>query len=251
MPLLSSSIVKNKLATVQEVEEALARQSVYGGDLLTNLIEIARPSEEQIAAALSESFGLPPAPPGVLPPTSERVRRLIPRDVVQRFSCYPLDESGGVLSIAVSEPLPIEVESDMAFALGLSIELRIASLLRVRQAAARDYAIPLERRLERALARLEGRADPYPSIVPPRDQAPPRDLSPRDPSPSREPPPRVAPQPVSKAPEPARHVESRRPEPPPPVSKTERVPEMPRYPVPAPDLSALSRKDVHLSLIHI
>ena len=128
MPLLSSSIVKNKLATVQEVEEALARQSVYGGDLLTNLIEIARPSEEQIAAALSESFGLPPAPPGVLPPASDRVRRLIPRDVVQRFSCYPLDETNGVLSIAVSEPLPIEVESDMAFALGLSIELRIGSV---------------------------------------------------------------------------------------------------------------------------
>jgi hypothetical protein len=242
MPLLSSSIVKNRLATVQEVEEALARQSVYGGDLLTNLIEIARPSEEQIAAALSESFGLPPAPPGVLPPASERVRRLIPRDVVQRFSCYPLEEDGGVLRIAVSEPLPIEVESDMAFALGLSVELRIASLLRVRQAAARDYAIPLDRRLERALARLEGRSDPYPSIVPPRDQ----------------PPPRVAPQP-SRAPEPAPpHVESRRPEsppayvesrrpepPPPPVSKTERVPEMPRHPIAAPDLTALSRKEVH------
>jgi hypothetical protein len=214
MPLLSSSIVKNKLATVQEVEEALARQSVYGGDLLTNLIEIARPSEEQIAAALSESFGLPPAPPGVLPPASDRVRRLIPRDVVQRFSCYPLEENGGVLTIAVSEPLPIEVESDMAFALGLSIELRIASLLRVRQAAARDYAIPLDRRLDRALARLEGRSDPFPSIVP--------------------------------APEPPRYVESRRPEPPPPpVIKTERVPEMPRHPVPAPDLSSLSRKEMH------
>jgi hypothetical protein len=229
MPLLSSSIVKNKLATVQEVEEALARQSVYGGDLLTNLIEIARPSEEQIAAALSESFGLPPAPPGLLPPASDRVRRLIPRDVVQRFSCYPLEENGGVLTIAVSEPLPIEVESDMAFALGLSIELRIASLLRVRQAAARDYAIPLERRLDRALARLEGRSDPFPSIVPPRDQ----------------PPPRVAPKLVSPAPEPPRYVESRRPEPPPPVIKTERVPEMPRHPVPAPDLSSLSRKEVH------
>lgn len=247
MPLLSSSIVKNRLATVQEVEEALARQSVYGGDLLTNLIEIARPSEEQIAAALSESFGLPPAPPGVLPPTSERVRRLIPRDVVQRFSCYPLDENGGVLSIAVSEPLPIEVESDMAFALGLNIELRIASLLRVRQAAARDYAIPLERRLERALARLEDRADPYPSIVPPRDQLPPRvAATPLEPAPPHDPPPPVAPQPPIKAPEPARYVESRRPEPPPPpVSKTERVPEMPRYAVPAPDLSALSRKEAH------
>jgi HEAT repeat protein len=230
MPLLSSSIVKNKLATVQEVEEALARQSVYGGDLLTNLVEITRPGEDQIAAALSESYGLPAAPPGVLPQASERVRRLIPRDIVQRFACYPLEETGGVLSIAVTEPLPIEVESDMAFALGLSIELRIASLLRVRQAAARDYAVPLERRLERALARLEGRSDPYPSIVPPRYQ----------------PPPVPAVQKVVEEKPAAREqvqFESRLPEPPPAVTKTERVPEMPQKPVKAPDLSALSRRE--------
>src|SRR5262245_40150415 len=117
MPLLSSSIVKLELATVQEVEQALARQSAYGGDLLTNLLEVASLPEARIAAVLSEAFGLEPAPVGELPRPGEHVRRLVPSEVAQRFACVPIEERPGALIIAVSEPLPAEVEGDMAFAL--------------------------------------------------------------------------------------------------------------------------------------
>jgi hypothetical protein len=115
MPLLSSSIVKQELATVQEVEQALARQSAYGGDLLTNLLEVVPLREERIAAVLSETFGLESAPVGELPRPAEHVRRLVPSEVAQRFSCLPIDERPGTLVLAVSEPLPAEVEGDMAF----------------------------------------------------------------------------------------------------------------------------------------
>jgi hypothetical protein len=166
MPLLSSSIVKHQLATVQKVEEALARQSAYGGDLLTNLLEIAALSEERVAQALSESFGLEAAPVGELPRPPEHVRRLVPSDVAERFACHPLEEHGGTLVLAVSEPLPAEVESDLGFALGVNIAQRVAPLVRVRQAVARDYGLALDQRIGRALARLEGRAEPSPSWVP-------------------------------------------------------------------------------------
>ncbi|HEY3494028.1 MAG TPA: hypothetical protein VGK73_05050 [Polyangiaceae bacterium] len=172
MPLLSSSIVKHQLASMQEVEEALARQSAHGGDLLTNLLEIHSLSEVKLATALAETFGLEAAPIGELPRPSERVRRLLPADVAQRYACHPLEESGGTLTLAVSEPLPAEVESDLGFALGVSIVQRIAPLVRVRQAIARDYALTLDPRVGRALARLEGRADPSPSWRPPGDVRP-------------------------------------------------------------------------------
>jgi len=166
MPLLSSSIVRHQLATVEQVEEALARQSAYGGDLLTNLLEVAMLSEERVARALSESFGLEPAPVGELPRPPEHVRRLVPSDVAERFACHPLEEQAGVLVLAVSEPLPAEVESDLAFALGVTITQRVAPLVRVRQAVSRDYGIALDPRVGRALARLEGRSDPSPSFRP-------------------------------------------------------------------------------------
>ena len=45
MATLSSSIVKNEVASMRDVEEALARQVLYGGDLATNLLELAAVSE--------------------------------------------------------------------------------------------------------------------------------------------------------------------------------------------------------------
>ena len=103
MPLLSSSIVKQELATVQEVEQALARQSAYGGDLLTNLLEIVPLREERIAAVLSETFGMEAAPVGELPRPGEQVRRVVPSEVAVRFACAPIEEAPGTLVIAVSE----------------------------------------------------------------------------------------------------------------------------------------------------
>lgn len=190
MPLLSSSIVKHQLATVQEVEDALARQSSYGGDLLTNLLEIHPLKEERVAAALADSFGLASAPIGELPRPADRVRRLVPADVAQRFACLPLEEHDGTLLLAVSEPLPAEVESDLGFALGVNIEQRIAPLVRVRQAVAREYGVALDGRVVRALARLEGRPDPNPSYGPPAagaDAGRPETISPGPPTIADEP----------------------------------------------------------------
>ena len=46
---LSSLLVQREVATLREVEEALARQVLYGGDLLLNLFEVARPDEQHPA----------------------------------------------------------------------------------------------------------------------------------------------------------------------------------------------------------
>ncbi|HSU40474.1 MAG TPA: hypothetical protein VLJ38_12940, partial [Polyangiaceae bacterium] len=170
MPLLSSSIVKHQLASMEQVEEALARQAAYGGDLLTNLLELQSLSEARLSEALAEAFGFEAAQVGELPRAPEHVRRLVPVDVAQRFACYPVEEQGGILVLAVSEPLPAEVENDLAFGLGVTIVQQVAPLVRVRQAVARDYGQPLDERTARALARLEGRASASPSAPPPGDQ---------------------------------------------------------------------------------
>jgi hypothetical protein len=172
MPTLSSSLVKHQVASVEDVTDALARQAQYGGDLVTNLLELSTASEERLVAAIAEAHGLDSSTSGELPSASEQIRRLVPGDLASRYGFYPLDERNGVLTVAVSEPLPAEVESDMAFSLGVSVVQRASLLVRIRQALARDYGVPLERRTERILARLAGKPDPSPSLVPPRDIAP-------------------------------------------------------------------------------
>jgi hypothetical protein len=173
MPTLSSSLVKHQVASVEDVTDALARQAQYGGDLVTNLLELSTASEARLVEAIAEAHGLESSASGELPSASEKIRRLVPGDLAARYGFYPLDERDGVLTVAVSEPLPAEVESDLAFALGVSVTQRAALLVRIRQALARDYGIELERRSERILARLAGKPDPSPSLAPPRDVGPP------------------------------------------------------------------------------
>ncbi len=166
MPTLSSSIVKHNVASVHDVEEALARQAMYGGDLVTNLLELSAVSEAELARLLAESYEIAGAPAGELPTSGGDVLRLVPKDLAKRFVLYPLEQRGDVLLVAVSEPLPSEVESDLGFSLGLRIEQCIALGVRIQQALARDYAMPLEQRAERILAKLAGRPDPNPSVAP-------------------------------------------------------------------------------------
>jgi len=168
MPTLSSSIVKQQVASMRDVEEALARQVLYGGDLATNLLELAAVSEAQLTRLLAESHGLQSGPDGELPRAEERTLRLVPGDLALRHSLYPLEEHDGTLVVAVSDPLPPEVEQDLGFALGVTIEQRAAPLVRIRQAISRDYELPLDRRSLRLLAKLEGRPDPSPSSMPGR-----------------------------------------------------------------------------------
>lgn len=166
MPTLSSSIVKHNVASVHDVEEALARQAMYGGDLVTNLLELSAVSEAELARLLAESHEVRGAPAGELPPSASEVLRLVPKDLARRFVLYPLEQNGDSLLVAVSEPLPSEVESDLGFSLGLRIEQCIALGVRIQQALARDYGMPLEQRSERILAKLAGRPDPNPSVAP-------------------------------------------------------------------------------------
>ena len=185
---LSSLIVQREVATMRQVEEALARQVIYGGDLVTNLLEVARVDESSLALLLAESLALQPAPPGELPIPQTGVRNLVPPEMAAKRTMVPLQLDSGKLVVAVAEPLPVDVEEQLGFALGLGIEQRIAPAVRVRQAIARVYGVPLERRMERLVARLSGETTNSGSMPPPLGASPQVVEAPRPPS---APPPRL------------------------------------------------------------
>ncbi|WP_394842390.1 hypothetical protein LZC95_35645 [Pendulispora brunnea] len=166
---LSSFVVQNEIATMRQVEEALARQVLYGGDFITNLLEVAAIDERKLTRAAAEAYGLLPAPAGELPAPERRARTMIPAELASHRSLYPLALSfdGDELVLAVSEPLASEEEEQLNFALGVPIVQRIAPLVRIRQALHREFGAPLERRLERLLMRLHGDSRAISSDLPP------------------------------------------------------------------------------------
>ncbi len=151
---LSTLIVQREIASIREVEEALARQVLYGGDLITNLLEVCKLDEAQLLPIVAESLGLPPAPPGELPKAEPDAMRLVAAEVAVERNLAPLTVDRYGLTVAVAEPLSADVEQELSFALALPISQRIAPLVRIKQALARDYGVPLDRRLQRLLQRM-------------------------------------------------------------------------------------------------
>jgi hypothetical protein len=186
---LSSLIVQREVATIREVEEALARQVLYGGDLVTNLLEVSGVEESALVPLVAEQLGLPPAPLGELPSPAHEAKRLVAAEVAHERGLAPISFDDDALVVAVAEPLPREAEQELTFALAVPIRQQIAPLVRIRQALARDYGLPLDRRLHRLLARLVSGDRRGPSSVPspggPTVLAPPRPPSLAPPPPTR------------------------------------------------------------------
>jgi hypothetical protein len=162
MTTLSSYLVERKIASPANMTEALERQAVLGGDLVTCLLELRLVREETLTPALATVWGIEPAPSGELPATSSALLRVVPGDMVHRFGFYPMREKDGDMFIAVGEPLPPSVDEELSFALGVRLRQCAAPVVRVKQAIARDYGFPLDQRMLRLVDQL----DTYPSVVP-------------------------------------------------------------------------------------
>jgi hypothetical protein len=190
--------VQRGLAPMPAVEKAIARQVLHGGDLTTNVFEVCLVDEAKLAVALAETFGLPAAPAGKLQTPEPSVLGRVPGELALQHGIFPLAASDHALTIATSEPLSAAAEGNLASVAGMEIRQVLAPVIRIRQAIANSYGLPLERRFARLLAKIEGRPDPDPSHLPvagPRVE-PPSPLAvvapaPAPPSPS--PPPDVVP----------------------------------------------------------
>ncbi len=201
---LSSLIVQREIATIRQVEEALARQVLYGGDLLTNLLEVTSVDEWQVATLAAESARLPAAPVGALMIPPKDVLDHIPAELAVRRGMMPLAVRGDRVVLAVAEPLAKDEEEQLAFALGMRIEQTFALHVRLRQALASAYGAPLDRRLDALLLRLSGQDARLPSSRPPLLGGAPVVAVP--PRPASVPPYRLSPAygtPLQKVPEPA------------------------------------------------
>src|SRR5512143_1860772 len=119
---LSSLIVQREIATIRQVEEALARQVLYGGDLVTNLLEVAPLEEWRIAVTFADSFGQAAAPPGqlALPPKETLAR--IPSDVAARRGIVPLSGDATRIVVAAAEPRRTEDAAQIAEVAGARVE---------------------------------------------------------------------------------------------------------------------------------
>jgi hypothetical protein len=158
MASLISTLREQNVVVSRLLEDATARHAVYGGDLGTHLLEIEAIDEWTLLSAAATTMGLDAAPVGALPTPAPAIARLVPSELAVRRRVVPIARSGHVLTVAVSEAIAPESAHDLSLELALRIKVVATLSVRLEQALAKLYGVPLSERTARVIAGLDERA---------------------------------------------------------------------------------------------
>jgi hypothetical protein len=207
---LGEYLVGQGVISVEQLEDALRSQVMYGARLGTNLIEQGAILDlDVLAQALAALAGVPPALARHLENADRAAIALVPAKVAAKWTAVPLGFTRGAvrrLAVAFVDPLKPHAADEIGMVTGISVLPSVACELRVHYHLERIYGIPRHNRyvrVDEAAARHRDAderrrfVDAFPSISIAEVVAP-------RPAPAPEPPP--APVAAKPTPAPARHM---------------------------------------------
>lgn len=92
------------ILTPDQLQEALRSQSVYGGRLGTNLVEIGYLGLDELAEDLTRFHGLPLAPVQWLESPEEKAIKLVPMALIRRLKLLPMHLDPEAIHVAMLDP---------------------------------------------------------------------------------------------------------------------------------------------------
>jgi type IV pilus assembly protein PilB len=123
---LGELLVREKLITPLQLQKAVGDQRNTGGRLGHHLTKLGYIEENELTSFLSQQYGVPSINLSDFEIDAE-VLKLVPREVVQRHQVIPVNRSGNVLIVAMSDPSNIYAIDDIKFVTNLNIEVVVAS----------------------------------------------------------------------------------------------------------------------------
>lgn len=156
---------------------------MYGGDLITCLLEVAPPpalDENALLVAIADEFDLRALPIDACRTPDPAAIAKVPFEVAEEHGFAPVGMVGERVLVAVIEPLSRAATQAISGAIGVGVVQGMTTQPRVQQALHRGYAAPLERRMTTLLATLDAHAPKPPTnavsqsaatIAPPIDGA--------------------------------------------------------------------------------
>src|SRR5215470_8078287 len=166
MPRLGELLVAAGLLAVEQVEQALRAQVLWGGRLGTNLVELHYLELDPLSKALGRQHRLPAALARHFEKADPALQRLLPAELAERFSCIPLLRMGPEGHVVVASLAPLAPRPIAVIAEALAIETArlvpaIAAELRIRYQLERVYRI---RRAARFLRARGKSIPPFPAF---------------------------------------------------------------------------------------
>src|SRR6266542_3018308 len=131
-------LLKEKLITAEQLQQALGQQKSNGGKLGYNLVKMGFVKDEQITALLSKQYGVPAISLAQfkIDPT---IVKLVPTETARKYQMIPLSRSGSTLTIAMTDPTNVFAMDDIKFMTGYTVEPVVASEVAITDAIDKYY----------------------------------------------------------------------------------------------------------------
>ncbi len=131
-------LLKEKLITPAQLQDALKYQKSNGGKLGYNLIKLGYVKDDEITALLSKQYGVPSINLTQFE-IDESVLKLVPPETAQKYQIIPLSRSGASLTIAMTDPTNVFAMDDIKFMTGYNVEPVVASEVAIVEAYLKYY----------------------------------------------------------------------------------------------------------------
>src|SRR5262252_4340637 len=131
-------LLKEKLITPEQLQQALSQQKSNGGKLGYNLVKMGFIKDEQITSLLSKQYGVPAISLASFK-IDLTITKLVPTETARKYQIIPLSRSGGTLTIAMTDPSNVFAMDDIKFMTGYTIEPVVASELAIADAVEKYY----------------------------------------------------------------------------------------------------------------
>lgn len=138
---LGELLLKEKMVTPDQLEEALKNQVIYGIRLGSSLIELGYVDEDALARLLSVKLGVPSVGRKELAAVSRNLLRDFPRRLVEAYHVVPLRLEGNRLSLAMTDPTDFAALDEIGFVTGHVLQAYIAPDVHISRALAKYYQI--------------------------------------------------------------------------------------------------------------
>jgi len=175
---LGDNLLSEGLLTVDQLEEAIEYQCIFGGKLGTSLVELGFIEEDPLSKVLSQQLKLHYIKPDLLMNVSAATLKLVPKQIALKYQVVPYHEEGRRLYLAMTDATNLAVIDDLSFQLNHIILPLAIPEIRLLLALKKHYGQALSPRFEALSAQLNRRAkaklkqQPQPQESPPATDDP-------------------------------------------------------------------------------
>ena len=131
-------LLKEKLISPEQLQQALTQQKANGGKLGYNLVKMGFVKDEQITALLSKQYGVPAINLSQFK-IDLTIVKLVPTETARKYQIIPLSRSGSTLTIAMTDPTNVFAMDDIKFMTGYTVEPVVASEVAITDAIEKYY----------------------------------------------------------------------------------------------------------------